>query len=94
MRAFWPWDSDPFQVAITLPLDVMLTAFSFDSPEQDGFAGHLSYNPRHTLPEHRPLGGINRARRAVYLAISKLRHELNGEPRREPSPEDQPQGRT
>jgi hypothetical protein len=30
MRAFWPWDSDPFQVAITLPLGVMLTAFSFE----------------------------------------------------------------
>lgn len=28
----------------------------------------LSFNPWHALAEHRPLGGMNRLRRAVYAA--------------------------
>jgi hypothetical protein len=27
------------------------------------------------LPEHAPLGGINRARVAIYAALSQFRHE-------------------
>lgn len=44
----------------------------------------LSFTPWHSLPEHRPLGGISRARKMVYEEISKLRHELNGQERVEP----------
>lgn len=44
----------------------------------------LSYTPWHSLPEHRPLGGISRVRKVVYEEISKLRHELNDQPRKEP----------
>ena len=33
----------------------------------------LSYNPWHALAEHRPMGGINRLRRAVYEASFKHR---------------------
>jgi hypothetical protein len=43
-----------------------------------------SFTPWHTLAEHRPLGGIQRVRKAAYLEISKLRHDLNGQPRVEP----------
>ena len=57
---------------------------SFDSPEQIAFGENLSFTPWHSLADHRPLGGINRARRAIYRAISAQRHELNGVPRREP----------
>ncbi|WP_437746950.1 catalase family protein [Sorangium sp. So ce302] len=45
----------------------------------------LSFTPWHALPEHRPLGSMNRARRAAYEAVSKLRHEMNGQPRSEPT---------
>ena len=48
------------------------------------FAENLSFTPWHSLPEHRPLGGINRVRRAVYEASSTLRHDANGVPRIEP----------
>ena len=58
---------------------------SFDSPGQMAFCEDLSFTPWHSLPEHRPLGGINRTRKAVYRAISKQRHELNRTPRREPT---------
>lgn len=58
----------------------------FDTPEQNKFCENLSFTPWHALPEHRPLGNLNRARLAVYQAISKARHGANGAPRAEPTP--------
>jgi len=29
MRAFWPFDSDPIQILVSVPLALLLTAFSF-----------------------------------------------------------------
>jgi hypothetical protein len=57
----------------------------FDSPEQHAFCENLSFTPWHCVDAHRPLGGINRVRRVVYEHISRLRHELNHAPRREPT---------
>ena len=48
------------------------------------FAENLSFTPWHSLSEHRPLGSNNRARRAIYEAISEFRHERNGVSRQEP----------
>jgi len=56
----------------------------FDTPAQREFGENLSYNPWHCLPEHRPLGGINRARRVVYETISRFRHGRNQVPNVEP----------
>jgi hypothetical protein len=58
----------------------------FDTPERMQFCQDLSYTPWHSLPDHRPIGGINRARKSVYEAVSRLRHDRNGAPRREPTP--------
>lgn len=58
----------------------------FDTPEQNKFCENLSFTPWHALPEHRPLGNLNRARLAVYQAISKARHAANRAPRDEPKP--------
>ena len=44
----------------------------------------LSFNPWHSLAEHKPLGAMNRMRRAIYEQISKVRHAANGETRKEP----------
>ena len=57
-----------------------------DSPELLRFCENLSFNPWRCLPEHRPLGSANRARRAVYLAISEFRRSRNGVPTTEPTP--------
>lgn len=57
-----------------------------DTPERAALCENISFNPWRTLPEHRPLGGINRARRAVYPAISQFRHRRNNVPVREPRP--------
>jgi hypothetical protein len=37
---------------------------------------HLSFTPWHALPEHKPLGSINRLRKVVYERISNTRHQL------------------
>ncbi|MES2943121.1 MAG: catalase family protein [Pseudomonadota bacterium] len=62
----------------------------FDTQSQRLFGENLSYTPWHSLPEHRPLGGVNRARKVVYRAISMFRHEKNGVPRVEPTSWDIP----
>jgi hypothetical protein len=35
----------------------------------------MSFNPWHSLIEHRPLGGINRLRKAVYQSNARMRRE-------------------
>jgi hypothetical protein len=77
------WKS-PFHKVATIEIP----AQSFDSDEQMRFCEHLSYTPWHSLPEHQPLGGINRARQKVYEAISELRHERNEVPKKEPTEEE------
>lgn len=67
------WKSDPIRVA-TITIDPQ----TFDTPDQQGFFVNLSWNPWHALPDHRPLGGINRARRQIYPASSALRHQTLG----------------
>jgi Dyp-type peroxidase family len=56
----------------------------FTTQERRDLGENLSFTPWHSLWAHRPLGGINRVRRAVYEASSDLRHALNGAPRSEP----------
>jgi hypothetical protein len=53
--------------------------------ERATFCENLSFSPWHGLPEHKPLGVINRVRRLVYPEISKYRHALNNAPRIEPT---------
>jgi len=55
------------------------------SPEQAVFCENLSFTPWHSLPEHRPLGLVNRVRKVAYREISRLRHDLNKAPRAEPT---------
>ncbi|MGH8092315.1 MAG: catalase family protein [Chthoniobacterales bacterium] len=57
----------------------------FDSHAQMEFAKKLSYNPWHTIAEHRPLGNQSRARRRMYETLSKLRQSENAVPHYEPT---------
>ena len=57
----------------------------FNSATQLDFAKRLSYNPWHCIAEHRPLGNQSRARRRMYLELSRLRHEMNAVPHYEPT---------
>lgn len=80
----WKEDAAPpvFVARITIP------AQTFDSPAQMAFCENLSYTPWHALPEHKPLGSVNRARRVIYTAVSKARHALNKAQRSEPTGEE------
>ncbi|HSS62507.1 MAG TPA: catalase family protein, partial [Candidatus Limnocylindrales bacterium] len=79
-----PWnerDSHPRPVAI-----IRIAHQDASAQERLNFAENLSFTPWHALWDHRPLGGINRVRRAVYAASSDLRHRLNGVSAWEPDP--------
>lgn len=67
------WKSDPVRVA-TITIDPQ----TFDTPDQMAFFANLSWNPWHALPDHQPLGGINRCRRQMYPASADLRHTTLG----------------
>ena len=69
----WDESISPFETVAS----IRLPAQDFDSREQNLFCDNLSFNPWHALPEHRPIGGINRLRKAVYEAVSTYRLERN-----------------
>lgn len=76
----WNEEKAPFFEVATLtisPQDV-------DSEELRQLGERLSFNPWHSLAEHRPLGSINRARKVVYERISRVRNQINKVPREEP----------
>jgi len=77
----WSEARAPFVRVATITIPVQ----RFDSVEQMALAEQMAFTPWHTLPDHRPLGGINRARRTLYQVVSQLRSELNGVVRREPT---------
>ena len=77
----WSEKTSPFRRVATIDIP----AQRFESAEQQKFCENLSMNPWHAAPEHRPLGGINRVRKVVYEGVSKLRHDLNGAARSEPT---------
>jgi hypothetical protein len=77
-----PWDTSksPPRKLATIHMPVQRP----DTRELMDFCENLTFNPWRCLAEHRPLGGVNRARKHVYAAVSKRRHELNGVLEREP----------
>jgi hypothetical protein len=76
----WPERLSPRISAATLRIPRQ----QFDSPAQMEFAKRLSYNPWHSIAEHRPLGNQSRARKRMYYELSRLRHEMNAVPHFEP----------
>ncbi|MGB6268968.1 MAG: SRPBCC family protein, partial [Olleya sp.] len=74
-----PWASQFIKLA-TLEIPPQ----QFDTKKQIEFGENLSFNSWHVLPEHRPLGSFNRARKRVYDYMSNYRHKKNGVPEFEP----------
>ena len=77
----WDESLSPFRTvaSITIPSQ------QFDSEAQMAFCENLSFTPWHSLPEHRPLGSINRARKDIYQELSTFRHQRNNVVRQEPT---------
>ena len=44
-----------------------------ESPQELTNCENLEFNPWHSLPEHRPIGGINRLRESVYITSAEER---------------------
>jgi hypothetical protein len=70
----WTEEHAPFVKVATIRIPKQI----FATEARDALAENLSFNPWHALPQHRPLGGVNRIRRIVYRTISNLRRGLNG----------------
>ncbi|MFJ4250289.1 catalase family protein [Pseudomonas sp. NPDC089741] len=69
----WREQDSPFETVarITLPPQ------DFDTPALNLACDNLSFNPWFGIEAHRPIGGINRLRKAVYEAVSDYRHRQN-----------------
>ncbi|WP_299196524.1 catalase family protein [uncultured Erythrobacter sp.] len=80
----WPEKLSPRVPVATLRIPAQV----FDSPAQMAFARNLSYNPWHSIAEHRPLGNLNRARRKLYYELSRFRQANNGVDHIEPTGEE------
>ena len=66
----WDEAKSPFLKVATLHLPIQ----KFRTARRARQAEALSFSPAHALPEHTPLGGLNRARGRIYAALSRFRH--------------------
>ncbi len=71
----WQENDAPFQTVAR----IKLPAQDFDTPALNLQCDNQSFNPWFGLEAHRPIGGINRLRKAVYEAVSDYRHSRNAE---------------
>ena len=69
----WKESQAPFYKVAT----IYFPKQTFDTATQNKFCEDISFNPWHALPEHRPLGAVNRLRKVIYNRISYVRHEMN-----------------
>jgi hypothetical protein len=80
-RVVWSEAASPPKKIATLRIPPQ----DFDTPARHEYGDNLAFTPWHCLPQHRPLGGINRGRRAIYETMSRFRQERNSVKREEPS---------
>ncbi|CAN5727307.1 catalase family protein [soil metagenome] len=76
----WKESDSPFVKVATITVPKQ----EFDTPQQNDFCEALSFNPWHSLEAHRPIGGLNRIRKAVYLEDSRYRRDKMNYTRAEP----------
>jgi hypothetical protein len=56
---------------------IIIPVQDLSSVERARLCENLSFNPWHCLAEHKPLGVVNRVRKAIYHEMSAYRHQLN-----------------
>ena len=66
----WNQSLAPFEPVALLTIGTQ----NFNSDRQQNFCENLSYNPWRVSIQHRPLGGINRARREIYKVLDYLKY--------------------
>lgn len=73
------WTSEYIKLAsIRIPVQTI------DTRERIEMGENLSFNTWHALPEHRPLGVINRVRKFIYEEMYEFRHKHNNIEEKEP----------
>lgn len=77
----WPEKLSPFIPVAT----VHIPKQQFESEALIEFTKRLKMNPWHCLPEHQPLGNLNRARFRLYYELSKFRQQMNQTTHLEPT---------
>jgi hypothetical protein len=70
----WREEDSPFVTVARIEIPAAAIARNMEN----NFCENLSFTPWHSLPEHEPVGGLNRIRKAVYQGISRYRRCLNG----------------
>jgi len=69
----WSEEDSPF-----LPVaELQFPDQDFRSPSRRSACEAMAFNPWQSLPAHRPLGGINRVRKAVYAELARFRRATN-----------------
>jgi len=76
----WSEKESPFIKVATLRIPPQ----AFRTREREELAEDLSFSPAHSLIDHRPIGGINRARVEIYRYLSEFRHKQNNKQLIEP----------
>lgn len=76
----WSEQESPFIKVAT----IRIPSQAFRTAEREQLAEDLSFSPAHSLIEHRPIGGINRARVEIYRHLSGFRHKQNNKQLMEP----------
>jgi hypothetical protein len=79
----WPEDQSPYITVarISAPAQNSWSAAGIKSIDEG-----LSFSPWHGLAAHRPLGGVNRARKSTYKTSAEFRGSHTGCPMHEPRP--------
>ena len=77
----WDEDASRFVTVATLEVPPQL---AWENGVTNAADDALAFSPWHGLAAHRPLGGVNRARRETYVKSAQHRGRVNGCPMHEP----------
>lgn len=77
----WPEDVSPYVTVARITLEPQP---AWDEERKQGIDDGMAFSPWHGLQEHRPLGGVMRARKPSYEMSSQFRATHNGCPMHEP----------
>jgi catalase len=69
----WDEDDSPFRTVARINIEPQ----DFQSPGALAECENISFNPWHSLPQHRPLGRMNQVRYKVYSIVSGYRRGAN-----------------
>lgn len=69
----WSAEQSPFQKVAQIKINNQ----SFLTDQKKLECERMAFNPWQSLPEHKPIGGINRVRHAVYSEMSRYRNLRN-----------------